>query len=116
MCINHDEYLTVDDTKDTKTDIPPGAVVYFLLGSGWDESDSGMVDSGVVNRLLFGVDENTPSRFWITTTSGISVPRNNDYKATVSLHADDMPCKEYTLAIYAKDKLKVFLTRAGGSV
>lgn len=111
------QYLMIDGTKDIKTSIPPRAGVYFLLGSGWDQSADGMLHPCFVGReeyesIIDGCAENTRSRFSITSSSlRIPLLRNNGYKLTISLYADDVPYKEYVVTVNAKDKIEIFPER-----
>jgi hypothetical protein len=104
-----------DRTQTDSADIPPGAMDYFLIGEGVDESDDGIFRSRFMARaeydqLMATVDSKPESRFAIRTNSrAVPLLKNDGYAVDIAAYADDTPPTNMVLTINAKNHIEMHL-------
>lgn len=107
--------LKVDTTDDAKMDINPGETGYFFLGSGWDDTKSGLSSPKIVSQqeydeILSNHGQYAHSRFSIKPKDEeIPLPKNDGYIIKIVIHALDSEAKEGFFILNTKNTISLVI-------
>jgi hypothetical protein len=114
--ILNDPFLS-EGTHSGSVDVLPGAVEYFLIGEGIDDSDAGMfhpkiVSSDEYDHIIAELNSRKNLGFLLKTAkAGYPLLRNNGERIHIAAYAEDVSPVKGLLVINARERIEVWLTK-----